>query len=64
MLFPLEVNNISPGEEKTFDISSFFLTHLKMTEGSRLVRKPRSVLFRVQSPITKEVEFEKNLYIY
>jgi len=64
MVFPLELNNIAPGEEKEFDISSFFVTHLKLTEGANLVRKSRSVKFRVQNPITKEVEFEKNLYIY
>ncbi len=64
MVFPLELNNIGSGQEKEFDISSFFVTHLKMTEGSGLARKARSVRFRVQNPITKEVEFEKNLYIY
>jgi len=64
MIFPLELTDIAPGEEKEFDISSFFLTHLKMTEGAKLVRKARSILFRVQNPITKKVEFEKTLYIY
>ncbi len=64
MIFPLELSDIAAGQEKEFDISSFFLTHLKLTEGSNLERKARSVKFRVQNPITKEVEFEKNLYIY
>jgi len=64
MLFPLELKTIGPGEEKEFDISSFFVTHLKLTEGSQLERKARSVKFRVKNPITQEVEFEKNLYIY
>ena len=64
MVFPLELHNIAAGQEKEFDISSFFVTHLKLTEGARLVRKARSIRFRIQNPITREVEFEKNLYIY
>ncbi|MGE5279688.1 MAG: hypothetical protein ACM3L6_02955 [Deltaproteobacteria bacterium] len=64
MLFPVEIKNIGAGEEKEFDISSFFRTHLEMTEGAHPERKPRMVTFRLDDPLTKEVRFEKSLYIY
>jgi len=66
MVFPLELKNIPPGEEKEFDLSSFFVAHLKIVEGGTgpLQRKTRLVKFRIQNPITKEVEFEKAIYIF